>query len=423
MVLMKPKSLILCTAISLFAIGAVACSKAASPAQPSATAEPAAAADGTSSTGHAVTGATLTVPTLVTPADNAQVTFASQPLTLVIGNAVSTKSTPLTYTFEVATDAAFANKVYSKTAVPQGSGAQTSLAIDKLKGATPYFWRVRCSDGQTEGPNAKAKTFTVGPEVVIQAPVLGDPAPNTTVGESPVLNVNKVQRTGPAGTIVYRFEISEQSTFTPLVYSASVTERPDLPYTPHTVTAKLQEKTYFWRVQATDPSNGVTGPYSAGANFKVQLFNFSQAVMVNNPHDFGSWPETAKITRVDFTPGAFLVDFDRRTGPNRWLDVPFGSGDLQYTLGLCVNKNGQWFCSAVVQFWFERDLGASAPPSDIGLEWFYDGRWAPILGYQPQHGETVGVFVGSGNLRDASYTQASCPRICERSNVMFVQWP
>ena len=421
---MKPKSLILCTALVLLALGTAACSKEATPAQPSATSTgPAAAADGSSSTVQAVSGATLTVPTLLTPADAAQLTFASQPLTLVIGNAVSTKSTPLTYTFEVATDAAFATKVYTKSGVAQGSGAQTSLPIDKLKGATAYFWRVRCNDGTTDGPNAKARTFTVGPEVVLQAPVLGDPAPGSTVGESPTLNVNKVSRTGPAGAIVYRFEISEQSTFNALVYSANVSERSDLPYTPHAINARLGEKTYFWRVQASDPANAVISPYSGAGSFKVQLFNFSQAVMLNNPRDFGSWPETAKITSVEFLGDSFHVDFDRRDGPNRWIDVPFGTGDLQYTLGLCVNNNGQWFCSAVVQFWYGRDLGASAPPSDIGLEWFYDGRWAPILGYQPRHGETVGVFVGSGNLRDASYTQASCPRICERSNVAFVQWP
>jgi len=423
MVLMKPKSLTLWTAVSLVVVTA-ACSKAVSSTQPSAiSTAPTASSDGVTSTVQAVTGATLTSPQLLTPANAAQVTFASQPLTLVIGNSVSTKSTPLTYTFEVATDAGFSSKVYSKSGVAQGSGPQTSLSIDKLKGATTYFWRARCNNGSGDGPDAKPKSFTVGPEVVLEAPVLGDPALNATVSESPTLNVNTVQRTGPAGQIVYRFEISEQATFNSLVYSASVTERTDLPYTPHVVTIKLGERTYFWRVQASDPANAVTGPYSTPASFKVQLFNFSQATIVDNPPDLGSWPETAKITRVDFTPAAFLVDFDRRTGPNRWPDTPFGKGDLQYTLGLCVNKNGQWYCSAVVQFWFERDLGASAPPSDIGREWFYDGRWGPILGYQPGHGETVGVFVAAGNLRDSTYTLATCPRVCERSNVAFVQWP
>ena len=66
----------------------------------------------------------------------------------------------------------------------------------------------------------------------------------------------------------------------------------------------------------------------------------------------------------------------------------------------------------------------SAPPSLIGREWFYDpARWAPMLGYQPQDGETDGIFVAAGNLRDGNnFTQASCPRVCERSNVAFVQW-
>src|SRR5258708_21003686 len=106
-VLMKPNSPILCTALALLTTVAAACSKPASPAQPSATSTgPAASAEGGSSTVRSVTGATLTAPALVTPADTAQLTFASQPLTLVIGNSVSTRSTPLTYTFEVATDAA-----------------------------------------------------------------------------------------------------------------------------------------------------------------------------------------------------------------------------------------------------------------------------------------------------------------------------
>src|SRR5262249_681986 len=99
-------------------------------------------------------------------------------------------------------------------------------------------------------------------------------------------------------------------------------------------------------------------------------------------------------------------------------------GSLQYTLGMCVNISGHWYCSAVVQFWYGRELTASAPPSLVGREWFYDvGRWGPMLGYQPSQGETVGLFVGSGNLRDGgAFPQASCPRVCERSNVALVPW-
>ena len=44
--------------------------------------------------------------------------------------------------------------------------------------------------------------------------------------------------------------------------------------------------------------------------------------------------------------------------------LPFGDGlggELQYTLGMCFNLSGQWFCSAAIQFWFGRDLDASGP--------------------------------------------------------------
>jgi hypothetical protein len=150
-----------------------------------------------------------------------------------------------------------------------------------------------------------------------------------------------------------------------------------------------------------------------------------QAIIIDSPDDLGSWNETAKITRVDFTVDAFLVDFDRRDGPNRWRDLDFGDGKggtLQYTLGMCLNIIAQWYCSAVVQFWFGRELSASTPPSYVARNWFYDSRWGPMMGHQPANGEQVGLFVGTGNLRDKSFTGASCPQVCERSNVAMVSW-
>jgi hypothetical protein len=156
--------------------------------------------------------------------------------------------------------------------------------------------------------------------------------------------------------------------------------------------------------------------------FVYQPFSMAQATIVNSPPDLGTWGETAKITSIHFTSVAFEVDFDKRDGPDRWPDAQFGSGDLQYTLGMCVNPSGQWLCSAVVQFWFGRELTASTPPAYVGRNWFYDARWLPMLGYQPSDGELVGLFVGAGNLRDGKYTGATCPRVCERSNVAIVPW-
>jgi hypothetical protein len=318
----------------------------------------------------------------------------------VVTNGVTTGSTPLTYTFEVASDGGFGTIVQTKANVTQ-SATQTSVALDKLAGGKTYYWRARTNAGSAVGPNSKVRSIVLGPEVVLQTPVLSDPAPNATVGVSPVLTVNNVQRSGPVGQVVYTFQVSEASDFGSLVYSGTSNERSDAPVTSHSVAAQLGEKTYFWRVQASDPASGATSPYSGGSPFKVQPFDMRNALIWDNPQDLGSWAETATITSVQFTDNAFLVDFDKRTGAGRWPDVGFGAGSLEYTLGMCVNLSGQWNCSATVQFWFGRDLEASGRPDQIGINWWYDRRWGNLIGYQPAFGETVGIFVAAGNLRDS----------------------
>jgi len=391
---MTLKSLAFWSALACLAVAA-ACEK--SPARPSTVVESPGAT--TASVTDAKTGITMTSPAPLTPADAAQIQFGSQPLTLTVTNGVTTGSTPLTYTFEVASDNGFGTIVQTKGNVTQGSG-QTSVALDKLSGGKTYYWRAHTNAGSAVGPNSKPRSIVIGPEVVLQAPVLADPGPNGTVGTSPVLSVNNVQRSGPVGQVVYTFQISESSDFSSLVYSGTSSERTDLPVTSHTVGAQLAEKTYFWRVQASDPSSGATSPYSNASPFKVQPFDMRNALIWDNPQDLGSWAETANITSVVFTDNAFLVDFDKRTGAGRWPDVGFGAGSLEYTLGMCVNISGQWNCSATVQFWYGRDLEASGRPDEIGINWWYDRRWGNLIGYQPAFGETVGIFVAAGNLRD-----------------------
>jgi len=167
----------------------------------------------------------------------------------------------------------------------------------------------------------------------------------------------------------------------------------------------------------------VIGPYSDPSPFVVQAFDINQATFYDSPRDMARWAETAKITSINITPIAFEVDFSKRTGAGRWPDVPFGAGSLEYTLGMCLNISDQWACAAVVQFWYGRSLDDSAPPRDVALEWFYDPvRWGPLAGWQPQDNESVGVFVGHGNLRGASYNAVTCPQICDRSDVVFVSW-
>src|SRR6478609_6402658 len=128
---MKVNSIRLWSALALLVV-ATACTKA-SPTRPS----EGTASGQTTSVTDAVTGVTLTSPTAVTPTANQQFRNAEQPITLTVKNAVTSGTTPLTYTFEVATDAAFASKVYTKDGVAAGSGT-TSLKIDKLTANKSY---------------------------------------------------------------------------------------------------------------------------------------------------------------------------------------------------------------------------------------------------------------------------------------------
>jgi hypothetical protein len=406
---MKVKSFGIWSALALLAF-TTACTKA-SPTRPS----DVSAAGQTAAVTDAVTGVTLTSPTLVSPSANQQFKFAEQPITLTVANAVSTGTTPLTYTFEVASDAAFASKVYSKDGVAAGS-AQTSLKIDTLPGpaAKSYFWRSRVSSGSLAGPYSTARGFGIGAAVTLSTPVPASPAAGATVGGAPTLTVNNVQRTGPAGQIVYRFEVSNSSTFGSTLAVATVAEQGG-GTTSTTINANLGNGNYFWRVQASDPSNAITTAFSGASPFTVQLFDLQKANIWDNPPDFKSWAETSRVTSIVFTDDAILVDFDKRDGPDRWPDVGFGSGALEYTLGMCVNIQGTWNCSATIQFWYGRDLEASGLPSYIAANWWYDSRWGALQGYQPVCGETVGIYAAAGNLRDSGNVIAK-----ERTNIVLM---
>jgi hypothetical protein len=413
---MKLKLVSIWSALALLA-SVTACSKS-SPTTPSSSDNSSQSA--TVSLGK--TGVTLTTPTLVSPADGQQLKFSEQPVKLTVANAVTSGTTPPAYTFEVATDGGFANIVYSKSGGSTSTGNnQQTQAIDKLGGDKTYFWRARAVVGDAQGPNSKPRSFHLGPEVVLQTPSLVAPNQNGTLNGSGPLVVNNVGHSGPVTQISYRFDVSDTSGFGNIVFSTTVPEQGG-GQTSAAVNANLTNNaTYYWRAQASDSGSGVTSAFSSVFSFKYVAFDMHQAIILNSPSDLANWAQTAKITSVVFTPSAFLVDFDKRDGPDRWPDTPFGDGSLEYTLGMCLNLSSHWYCSAAVQFWFGRELEASGVPSNIAVSWFYDpARWGPMTGYQPSDGETVGLFVCAGNCRNNTAGDASYVK--ERSNVVLVPW-
>jgi hypothetical protein len=414
---MELKELKLFTVVGAVALASAACGKA-SPAQPS-------------STNGGSAGTSYTTPGGLTPADKAQISFASQPILLTIANSVASSGQSTSYSVEVATDAGFTQKVFTRSNLPaETGGGVTHQTIDaKLPGSTTYYWHTQVTSGTSVGPFGPTYSFTIGPEILVQPPVPSNPVANgTATGAQAQLTTANAARSGPVTKITYLFQVSDSSSFGNLLFSKSVDEGAGGSggSTTVAVTANLTAgPTYYWRVQASDAS-GVTSAFSPAVPFKFLSFDFTQAIIEDSPHDLGFWPQTATITSVYFQPDQFDVDFDRRDGPDRWPDLDFGDGGggtLEYTLGMCGFVAGAWHCSAVVQFWYGRDLGASTPPSYVAQNWFYAARWGALQGYQPADGEQVGLFVGNGNLRDkGGETLATCPQVCQRSNVQFVTW-
>ncbi len=385
-----------------------------------------------------ISGVTISAPKLLQPAAGAQVSFEQQPITLMVANATSTGVRPLSYVFELSVDATFATKLFTQTGVAANQSGQTSLKMPSTLGADrTYYWRARAEDGANSGDYAAPASFKVYTPVVIQAPALAAPADGSTSATTqPKFTVTDSTHVGPVGDISYVLEVATDAAFSAKVVSVQYAETSGTTsWTPGT--PLVASTRFYWHVKATDP--GHESPWSATATFLTPALaapapipipapipggssgssadglDMSQASIFNNPPDLASWPVTANITLIDFSTGRLIVDFDRRDGGNRWPDVPFGTGNLEYTLGMCLNISGRWDCSAAIQFWYGRDLSEGGDIDKIGRDWFYDNRWGPMTGHQPAMGEKVGIFVAAGNLRDSGIVYTK-----ERSNVVLI---
>src|SRR5690349_9690882 len=96
--------------------------------------QPSSTTPGTTSGGvsGALSTSSVAAPRPVQPANGANILNSSQPVTLVVQNAVITRSAAATYTFEVATDSGFATKAQTKDGLAEGAGGQTSVKLDTL---------------------------------------------------------------------------------------------------------------------------------------------------------------------------------------------------------------------------------------------------------------------------------------------------
>ena len=365
----------------------------------------------------------FTAPVPAGPTSGSSYKFKMQPVSVAITNAVRSAPAPATYSLEVASDPAFANRVVMRDGITEDNGGTTSVELPGLPapdGDVTYYWRWWAVVDGVAGPMSEPRTFVVQQRIIVNAPTLSEPdAGLTTIEERPTFTTKNASRQGAVGPITYLFQISQSADFSTITQQATLAEQAG-GQTSWTPSSNLPEGTIYWRVQARDDSNTETSAFTSPRSLVLEPFDPRKAIFHYNFPDIADWPQTATITSVQFTRSGMLVDFDRRTGPDRWPEVtsPNGFGPLQYTLGLCYKIDGQWHCSAPIQFWDGRDLSESGPWDQIPQNWFYDpARWGPMSGYRPERGELVLVWAGQGNLRGTGGgTQV------QRTNFAPVRW-
>jgi hypothetical protein len=215
-----------------------------------------------------IPGVNITSPTPLEPAQGFRIAVAAQPISLTLSNAATTGVRPLNYVFELATDAGFANKVFSLEGIAPGTSGRTAVRLpNALAPERSYYWRARAQDGANTGPFSSAAFFNVFTPVVLGKPILQEPANNITASSpQPTLKFANAPRSGPAGAITYEIQLAENDAFAPAVGIWAVNEEPSQTTLalPVLLTAGKQ---YFWRVRGSESTT--TGPWSDTHGFKA----------------------------------------------------------------------------------------------------------------------------------------------------------
>ncbi|HEV8346720.1 MAG TPA: hypothetical protein VGQ16_09100 [Vicinamibacterales bacterium] len=370
----------------------------------------------------AVTGS-VTVPQAISPAAGAQIRNVDQPVTLVVANAVATRGTN-TYDFEIATDAAFAAKVATKSGVAEGTSGRTSVTLDRLTPNADYHWRARAQAGGTEGPFTSGRRFSIGPAVTIDTPVVIGPVSGAQTGARPALRVRNATRQGPAGPITYKFDIAAASTFSPILVTATVAE--GVNETGFIPAADLPiETALFWRATAIDATNAVSSAPTSPQGFTTSLAIDLSRVIVSYPAapsgpTIAAWRQTATIGAVeqDGNPAAQGIMCISFTTSHDWPSTAFfGAEDVQVYANqwYFARIGGQWYGGPGEYLRVGRGFCKTGQGTNaIGP----DGGWNTVMArWAPKPGELVGYMIST-----PARNWPGMRTIDERSDIVVQPW-
>jgi hypothetical protein len=227
-------------------------------------------------------GVTITTPAAVGPTNALLIATTEQPLTLIFASADSNSVRPFTYEVQVATDAAFTQIVVEIAGVEPNEFGQVIIQLpSSLDPDRTYYWRVRALDGANTGEYSATASFEVFTPVVIGMPAVGSPGNgDTTPSNIVTLEIVNPEIAGPAESIMYRFELATDPSFTTLAAVLTVAQAASTATavsnaassggrTSASPGALPHDQTFFWRarVSAQARNGEIIGPWTPTASF------------------------------------------------------------------------------------------------------------------------------------------------------------
>ncbi len=217
-----------------------------------------------------IPGVNITPPKPLEPQPGSEVESTKQPLTLLVENASTNGERPINYLFEVASDAKFETKVYTREGVAPGADGRTSLKLpDPLSSDRTYYWRARAQDGANTGPYSSAVNFLIYTPIVLEAPMPTSPVGGQTIsGQKTTFQFRNAAHSGPVGQIRYTIQVATNENFGSMTGQIEVSELPSQTQLAFD-TLLPWATTFYWRVRSYELSKMTIGPWSAIQTFRT----------------------------------------------------------------------------------------------------------------------------------------------------------
>ena len=227
----------------------------------------------------------VSAPSVDSPADGARVPTDRPELR--VNNGANPDGSPLTYEFELYSDAGFTNLVAGKVSVAETPDRTSWTLLASLVENAVYYWRARATDGLTLSPWTTVSSFRVDQaDDAPSAPVPDSPDDGARVGtrEPTLVVANGVDPEGDA--VGYEFQVASDAGFSQIATSA--TGLPEgVGTTGWLVPTMLDEDArYYWRARAT--AAGLASDWSETRSFIVDTFDGAPSAPVTSSPPDGS---------------------------------------------------------------------------------------------------------------------------------------